>query len=60
MFLAQGHNAVVPVRLEPPDTRSLVKHSTTTINLNHENKLLYEIKKNPAAILSQKRFYLTF
>ena len=34
MCLAQGHNAVAQVRLEPPDTRSRVKHSTTTVNLN--------------------------
>ena len=27
--LAQGHNAVMPVRLEPADLQSLVKHSTT-------------------------------
>ena len=32
--LAQGHNAVAPVRLEPRDTRSRVKHSTRTVNLN--------------------------
>ena len=29
------HNAVAPVRLEPTDTRSRVKHSTTTVNLNY-------------------------
>ena len=34
MCLAQRHNAVAPVRLEPKDTRSRVKHSTTTVNLN--------------------------
>ena len=27
--LAQGHNAVTPVRLEPAAPRSRVKHSTT-------------------------------
>ena len=27
--LAQGHNAVTPLRLEPAALRSLVKHSTT-------------------------------
>ena len=27
--LAQGHNAVTPVRLEPMAPRSYVKHSTT-------------------------------
>ena len=34
MCLAQGHNAVAPARLEPTDTRSRVKHSTTIVNLN--------------------------
>ena len=29
MCLAQGHNAVMPVRLEPAAPRSQVKHSTT-------------------------------
>ena len=29
MCLAQGHNAVTPVRLEPTASRSRVKHSTT-------------------------------
>ena len=29
MCLAQGHNAVTPVRLEPAALRSRVKHSTT-------------------------------
>ena len=29
MCLAQGHNAVTPVRLEPTALRSRVKHSTT-------------------------------
>ena len=29
MFLAQGHNAVALVRLEPTALRSRVKHSTT-------------------------------
>ena len=29
MCLAQGHNAVTPVRLEPAAPRSRVKHSTT-------------------------------
>ena len=48
------HNAVAPVRLEPTDTRSRVKHSTTTVKsqlLNPENKSLHDMKKNPAAIL---------
>ena len=29
MCLAQGHNTVTPVRLEPSAPRSSVKHSTT-------------------------------
>ena len=29
MCLAQAHNTVTPVRLEPATLRSLVKHSTT-------------------------------
>ena len=29
MCLAQGHNAVTPVRLKPAAPRSPVKHSTT-------------------------------
>ena len=29
MCLAQGHNTVTPVRLEPPAPWSRVKHSTT-------------------------------
>ena len=29
MCLAQGHNAVTPVRLEPAASQSQVKHSTT-------------------------------
>ena len=29
MFLAQGHTAVMLVRLEPADPQSRVKHSTT-------------------------------
>ena len=45
MRLAQGHNAVALVRLEPTDTQSRVKHSTMTVDLNPENKLLYEMKK---------------
>ena len=29
MCLAQGHNAVMPLRLEPATPQSQVKHSTT-------------------------------
>ena len=37
MCIAQGHNAVSPVRLEPTSPRSRVKHSTTEAlrSLNH-------------------------
>ena len=45
MCLAQGHNVVALVRLEPTDTKSRDKHSTMTVNLNPENRLLYEMKK---------------
>ena len=31
MCLAQGHNTVMPVRPEPGNTRSRVKHSTTEL-----------------------------
>ena len=31
MCIAQGHNAVTPVRLEPAAPRSRVKHSTTEL-----------------------------
>ena len=31
MCLAQGHNAMTPVRLEPGTPRSSVKHSTTEL-----------------------------
>ena len=31
MCLAQGHNAVTPVRLEPATPQSRVKHSTTAL-----------------------------
>ena len=45
MCLAQGHNAVAPVRLEPTDTRSRVKHSTTTVNFNFSTlKISYYTK----------------
>ena len=50
MCLAQGHNAVAPVRLESSDTRSRVKHSTTIVNLNlsilkKSYYIVYEMKK---------------
>ena len=54
MCFAQGHNAVAPVRLEPKDTQSRVKHSTTS--LNPENKLLYEMKKKSSCYF----FAITF
>ena len=34
MCLAQGHNAVKPVRLEPAAPQSQVKHSTTELPSN--------------------------
>ena len=36
MCLAQAHNAVTPVRLEPTALRSQVKHSTTEPLHSHE------------------------
>ena len=35
MCLAQGHNAVTPVRLEPGVSKSCVKHSTTESLCSH-------------------------
>ena len=40
MGLAQGHNAVTPVRLEPTIPRSRVKHSTTE-PLHSSHKIVY-------------------
>ena len=37
MCLAQGHNAVTPVRLEPAALRSRVKHSTTEPLRSHSH-----------------------
>ena len=42
MCLAQGHNAVMPVRLEPAALRSAVKHSITEplhFQTDDDNKL---------------------
>ena len=54
MCLAQGHNAVTPVRLKPADPRSLVKHSTTEPLLSSRGNLSMEsqsqnseVRKNP-------------
>ena len=45
MFLAQGHNQVTPVKLEPATPRSRVKHSTTeprcSLDLYPPSELLY-------------------
>ena len=51
MCLAQGHNAVAPVRLEPTVSSQALYHDSKSQSLNPENKLLYEMKKNPAAIV---------
>ena len=46
------HNAVAPVRLEPTDTRSRVKHSTTTANLNYSNlKISYYTTRKKIQLL---------
>ena len=42
MCLAQGHNTVTPVRLEPAASRSRVKHSTTE-SLRSLNGLTYAL-----------------
>ena len=59
MCLAEGHNAVAPVRLEPRDKRFRVKHSTTTVNLNPENKL-YEMKKLQLLFFRNNVFIFNF
>ena len=46
MCLAQGHNVVTPVRLEPAALRSRVKHSTTEPLCSfyiYENKVLFPL-----------------
>ena len=43
MCLAQGHNAVSPVRLEPAAPQPQVKHSVTTESLRSHRLLLSEI-----------------
>ena len=40
MYLAQGHNVVTPLRLEPTAIRSRVKHSTTEPLRSHMLKLM--------------------
>ena len=49
MCLAQGHNAVAPVRLEPTTGHSVssqaLYYDRKSQSLNPENKLLYEMKK---------------
>ena len=64
--LAQGHNAVTPVRLEPAAPRSRVKHSTTEplrfhcvyvktkTYIYNFNVLFNKIKKNGNDDLSNK------
>ena len=45
MCLAQGHNAVAPVRLEPKVSSQALYHDSKSQSLNPENKVLYEMKK---------------
>ena len=45
MCLAQGHNAVTPVRLEPGAPQSQVKHSTTEPLHSHPLILCTHMKK---------------
>ena len=46
MCLAQGHNAVTPVRLEPAALRSRVKHSSCIGYVTKYNKYLQYILNN--------------
>ena len=45
MCLAQGHNAVTPVRLEPATPRSRVKHSTEPLRSLSVAKIQMHSKK---------------
>ena len=47
LCLAQGHNTVTPVRLEPPTPWSRVKLSTTEPLGYHQNLLYRTRRKNP-------------
>ena len=49
MCLAQGHNAVTPVKLEPAALRSQVKHSTTGPLRSLQKRLNKTKLKNQAA-----------
>ena len=50
MCLAQRHNAVTPVRLEPPAPQSLVKHSTTEPLLS---QIKIEVELNVSTTFAQ-------
>ena len=62
MCLAQGHNTLTPVRLEPSAPQSRVKHSTTeplhscqwesdNVTIRHQNEN-QEVSLFPAGIVS--------
>ena len=51
--LAQGHNAVTPMRLEPPALRSLVKQSTTEPLSSHSLECIWI---NAADVVSRWHF----
>ena len=44
MCIAQGHNAVMPIRLKPGALRSRVKHSTTELQTKY--RLIDQAKTN--------------
>ena len=49
MCLAQGHNTVTPVKLEPAALRSQVKHSTTELLRSLQKRLNKTKLKNQTA-----------
>ena len=59
MCLAQDHNAVMPVRLEPVASRSRVKHSQPSWDTKLMNASLYIYSKSSLiSILLDQSFYL--
>ena len=58
MCLAQGHNAVPPVRLEPATTRSRVKHLTTESHCIKPN--IFANSPNIICIICVRHLGLTF
>ena len=59
MCLAQGHNAVTPVRLEPAALRSRVKHSTTEPlrSLDARKQIDFNLLRiSPEFLIDQNKF----